>query len=100
MTFDGLPGGDRITQGLRDLREARTTPEALLVATASIRLRAFGLEVPPSPVDDPQLQLYVALGELGIEDPYGTYNAWLRELTSFLEAMERRASSKAKSRDT
>lgn len=91
MTFEGLPGGDRIERGLRDLREARTTPEALLVATASIRLRAFGLDVPPAPVGDPQLALYVVLGESGIEDPYGTYNAWLRELSSFLEAMERRA---------
>lgn len=91
MTFEGLPGADRIEVGLRDLREARTTPEALLVATASTRLSSLGLDVPPSPVDDPQLTLYVVLGESGIEDPYGTYNAWLRELTSFLEAMERRA---------
>ena len=91
MTFEGLPGGERIEQGLRDLREARTTPAALLVATARTRLRSFGLDVPKAPVDDPQLALYVALGESGVEDPYGRYNAWLRELSSFLEAMERRA---------
>ena len=90
MTFEGLPGGERIEQGLADLRDARTTPAALLVATARRRLRAFGLDVPEAPVQDPQLALYVALGESDIEDPYGRYNAWLRELTSFLEAMERR----------
>ncbi len=91
MTLVGLPGGARVERGLSDLAAGRQTPQALLVATARQRLTALGLELAPLDVDDPQLALYLALGQAGVEDPYGTYNAWLRELTSFLEALERRA---------
>ncbi len=86
----GLPGADWVRRGLDDARAGRWTSEALAVAVAPARLRALGLEVPDALPDDPELALYRRLSEDGVDDPYGRYNALLRELDSFLEALEGR----------
>jgi hypothetical protein len=39
------------------------------------------------------LALYAWLGERGVLDPYSTYNALLRELSSFVRALEHRVFS-------
>ncbi|MEM9864123.1 MAG: hypothetical protein AAF938_21165 [Myxococcota bacterium] len=85
-----LPGGQLVATGLQDLRAGHATPEAHLVSVAATRLRLAGVSVPQALSSDPQLQLYLALGATDVADPYVQYNAWLRELTSFLEALERR----------
>lgn len=89
--FDGLPGGERLERGVRDLRLGRRSPEALLVASAVTRLRELGVDVPAGTAVPaaPELALYAALGE-ECDDPYFRYNALRRELDSFVAALERR----------
>lgn len=92
----GLPGAERVLQGLRELSEGSASPQALLVCVAAGRLRRVGLPVPElEPGSEPQLRLYEELRRSAApgEDPYHRYNAWLRELSSFLEAAEQRARS-------
>jgi hypothetical protein len=87
--LEGLPGAERIAAGLRDLKRRRTTADALLVAIASRRLAELGLAVPPPDrlPRDPELALYALLCQ-SAEDPYYEYNAALRELDSFVNALE------------
>lgn len=95
--LDGLPGAERIAAGLRDLEGGRPTAEALLVAIASRRLEELGLEVsPPDRLPrDPELALYALLCA-SAEDPYYEYNAALRELDSFANALEARIAARAR----
>ena len=86
----GLPGEPLIRRGLADAREGAWTPEALLIAIAPTRLRELGLEVPDELPRDAELALYARLQADGEDDPYARYNALLRELGSFLEALESR----------
>ncbi|MEM9072933.1 MAG: hypothetical protein AAGE52_30780 [Myxococcota bacterium] len=88
--IDDLPGAWLIKKGLDDLERGARSAESLAVSAASTRLRHLGFDVPRSAETDPQLALYLTLGESGVEDPYGRYNAMLRELSSFLEAAEGR----------
>ncbi len=92
MDLDGLPGRDLVERGLADTLEGRSTPEALLVAIGRPRLEALGLKAiwPGAPLIDPEIALYVLLGKLGTPDPYARYNALLRELVSFVRALEHR----------
>lgn len=89
--LDGLPGAERVEQGLGDLRRGRQSVEALWLAAAATRLRSLGLAVPdPSRLPpEPELALYRAL-EGESDDPYSRYNALRRELDSFLAALEAR----------
>lgn len=50
----------------------------------------LGLELPDDLPKEPELALYAKLVEDGASDPYTRYNALLRELDSFLEALEGR----------
>lgn len=86
----GLPGELMIRRGLADARASTWTPEALLIAIAPTRLRLLGLELPADLPKDPELALYARLQANGEEDPYARYNALVRELDSFLEALESR----------
>lgn len=86
----GLPGDAMMRAGLDDFRAGRTTTPAWVVATAQTRLRRAGM----LPVDgpywpEPELQLYRRLRQEG-GDAYARYNALLRELASFLTALDRR----------
>ena len=91
--LDGLPGAGRVERGVGDLRRARRSPEALLVASAVTRLRELGVDVPvgASLPTAPELALYEALGG-ECDDPYFRYNALRRELDSFVAALEARRS--------
>ena len=77
-------------RGLGDAARDRWTVDALLIAVAASRLRALGLDVPETVPAEAELRLYEALQQEGIADPYGRYNSMLRELDSFVEALEGR----------
>jgi hypothetical protein len=89
-TIAGLPAADLIVAGLADLQTGRLTRASLLVAVAGSRLHQLGLPVPIVESSDSELTLYRLLCEDGDADPYSRYRALLRELTSFVHALERR----------
>ena len=88
-----LPGESMVREGLADLEQGRRTIPACLVSIARTRLRRAGLlprsDVPPGQELEPELQLYRLLRETG-GDAYSRYNALLRELISFEQALDRR----------
>lgn len=86
-SLEALPGGDLVRQGLLDLADGRASIEAMLVASASSRLREVGLEVPASPVAAAERRLYELVeAQVGPERAHGRYNALRRRLTSFLRS--------------
>src|SRR5262245_9912947 len=44
-----FPGGETVEKGIQDLRTGRWTVEAALVTSASRRMQALGLSIPPAP---------------------------------------------------
>jgi hypothetical protein len=88
-----LPGESLVRQGLADLKTGRRTVPAYLISIARTRLRCAGLlpdaEVSLPPEPEPELQLYRLLRQAG-GDAYSRYNALLRELISFEQALDRR----------
>ncbi len=86
--LEHLPGGSRIAAGLADRAAGRTGINACLVRIASPRLSKAGyLESPQAPDLTAELDLYeILLTEPG--NPYGRYNALLRELISFEHALD------------
>ena len=91
----GLPGEPLVRQGLADLQSGKPTAPAWLVSIARSRLGRAGLLDPATPsAAEPELQLYRLLRrERG--DAYSRYNALLRELISFEQALDRRTSRMA-----
>jgi len=87
----GLPGESLVRQGLADVHAGRCTVPACLGSIARPRLSRAGLlagahiGLPP----EPELCLYRLLRDQG-GDAYSRYNALLRELTSFEQALDRR----------
>ena len=93
----GLPGEALLRQGLTDFQGGRCTIPACLVGMARTRLRRAGLltgEVASSLVE-PELRLYRLLRQEG-GDAYSRYNALVRELVSFEQALDRRQNQKLK----
>lgn len=95
LELAGLPGEALIRAGLEDLAEGRASVAALVLSSASDRLRQLEIELPALPPTAAlprqcELALYEKLVESGEADPYARYNALLRELASFLEAAEGR----------
>jgi len=87
----GLPGEILVRQGLVDFQAGRCTIPACLVTMASPRLVGAG-GLPPidaGRISEPELQLYRLLRQQG-GDAYSRYNALLRELVSFEQALDRR----------
>jgi hypothetical protein len=82
-----LPGHDLVTQGLADLLAGRETAAALLVAMASARLRALGIEVPVSEGAEPSHRLYELLERDG-PGAHSRYNALVGRIASFARAAE------------
>ena len=92
-----LPGGILVQQGLSDLNRGRRTIPASLVEIARTRFVRAGL-LPErkkftrrggaEPPVEAELQLYRLLRAEG-GDAYSRYNALLRELISFEQALER-----------
>lgn len=93
MTTDdlisGLPGENLVRQGLADFQSGLCTVSACLVRIARPRLSRAGL-MPESVAGRPsesELQLYGLLLREG-GDAYSRYNALLRELASFENALD------------
>jgi hypothetical protein len=85
----GLPGEDLVREGLADACAGRCTIPAALVSIACPRLQRAGLfpsDAPLPPVEA-ELQLYRLLRQSG-GDAYSRYNALLRELVSFEQALD------------
>lgn len=89
MSLDELPGAELILPGLEDLHRGQpNTVGSLLVAIASIRLTAAGLDVPKEHLaPEPELTLYAHL-QKEQDDAYLYYNALLNRLNSFCNALE------------
>jgi hypothetical protein len=92
VQLDDLPGYDLLGCGLEDFAAGVTSVESLLVAIAAPRLAALHVLERRGAVAeaDAELRLYALLGEQGVTDPYSRYNALLRQLSSFIHALERR----------
>lgn len=88
MDYSRLPGWPLVEKGLADLAVGRETQEALLVLIGAPRLRGVGLNIPRSPVDDPDMRLYELLAATDSDSAHGRYNALVRELVSFERAAE------------
>jgi hypothetical protein len=93
----GLPGEALLRKGLADFQSGRCTVPACLVSMAQSRLRRAGLiaGVVPNCFAEPERQLYRLLREEG-GDAYSRYNALIRELVSFEQALDRRQNKKLK----
>ena len=95
MTTDeilsGLPGEDLVREGLVDVRRGARTIPALLVTIALPRLRRAGIlgEVSSELKADSELQLYRLL-RLSPGDAYSEYNALMRRLVAFEQALDLR----------
>jgi hypothetical protein len=89
MSLNELPGADLILPGLDDLHNGKNnTVGSLLVAIASTRLTAAGLDVPKDRLaPEPELTLYARL-QAERDDAYAYYNALLDRLNSFCNALE------------
>jgi hypothetical protein len=87
MTWNDLPGGDLVREGLEDLRNGRETAPALLVAIGAPRLRRLGIVVPES-VEDPENRLYALLVRIEGDAAHSRFNALIRRLVSFERAAE------------
>lgn len=88
----GLPGAERILEGLRDFRENRHTMASCLVRMARRRLAKAGLlEAAPPRDDGAELDLYHLLSHEG-NQAHSRYNALIRELISFEHALDHRLS--------
>jgi hypothetical protein len=93
----GIPGGEMIDHGLRDLLIEHSSKEAYLVALAAPRLRREGVPVPiPSEAwiknfPDLHEKLYRLLEEENEELAHARYNAYLRQVVSFADALAQTA---------
>ena len=84
----GLPGEELVRRGLADYQAGRRSAESFLVQIARPRLEKCGL-LAPNRSDGLELELYRLLRQEG-GDAYARYNALLRELSSFENALDRR----------
>lgn len=89
--IQGLPGEALVRQGLVDFASGRLSIAACLVGMATPRLGRAGLipQVVSKAFPEPELQLYRLLRQQG-GDAYSRYNALVRELVSFEQALDRR----------
>jgi hypothetical protein len=87
--YDGLPGGELVVEGLRDLERGLETGPALLVSMAAPRLRQVGVEVPESAgAERPSHRLYDLLASQEPDSAHSHYNALVRRIVSFARAAE------------
>ena len=97
--ISGLPGEKLVRQGLADFQSGLCTVPACLVRIARPRLSHAGLlsENATGQSSESELQLYDLLLREG-GDAYSRYNALLRELVSFENALDwRKQKATAKS---
>ncbi|MGD1859995.1 MAG: hypothetical protein ACFB0E_08500 [Leptolyngbyaceae cyanobacterium] len=89
MELQELPGAQLILPGLEDLNNGNSeTIGALLIAIASTRLIEAGLSFSTTHLtSEPELTLYDRLRNER-DDAYPYYNALLKSLSSFCNALE------------
>ncbi len=87
FSFQGLPGGALIHQGLMDLADGRETVASLLVLIGAPRLRRLGLPIPEGQFQ-PEHALYKLLAQSEPDSAHSRYNALIRILVSFERAAE------------
>ena len=87
MTWDDLPGGALVREGLDDLQNGRETAPALLVAIGAPRLRRLGIPVPET-AQDPEHRLYALLARTEGDAAHSRFNALIRLLVSFERTAE------------
>ena len=88
--FDGLPGGDLLAAGLRDLGDGIVSETSLLVSIAAPRLRRLGASIPELPCAEPfEHQLYSLLETSRGAGAYSSFNSLLRRIISAARALER-----------
>jgi hypothetical protein len=87
--ISGLPGEQLVRQGLADFQAGLHTIHSCLVRIARPRLSSAGFLPPWVPGQDceAELELYDLLKREG-GDAYSRYNALLRELVSFENALD------------
>ena len=90
--LESLPGAELVVTGLADLVAGRETVEAVLVEIAAPRLRRLGLAVPVGHDPEPERRLYALLSAASSNDVHARYNALLRRLIAFSQALEGRVS--------
>lgn len=91
--FEGLPGADRILEGLKDYHSGRQSIPACLVRMARPRLVRAGIMSASPPHDDgAELELYHLVSDSGDRRSFSHYNALVRELISFEHALDHRLS--------
>lgn len=90
VSFEALPGGDLVSQGMEDLRHGVESAQALLVQMFAPRLQRLALDVPVhDPSDElPGHRLYALLQRSHGDAAHSRYNALVRRLVSFVRAAE------------
>jgi hypothetical protein len=81
-----LPGADLLARGIGDLHEGVPSIEALLVSIGAPRLRLLGVPV-ERPLDDPEHRLWHLLARENPNAAHARYNALVRRLVSFEDAL-------------
>jgi hypothetical protein len=93
--IQGLPGEELILKGLADLADKSHTIESCLVRIASNRLSQAGILTAPVPsAENAELDLYQFYLPLG-NGAHSKYNAIIRQLISFEQALDHRISRAA-----
>ena len=90
--FEGLPGADRILEGLKDYHSVRQSIPACLVRMARPRLVRAGIMSASPPHDGAELELYHLVSYSGDRRSVSHYNALVRELISSEHALDQRLS--------
>jgi hypothetical protein len=85
---EGLPGAELVEAGLRDLEAGADSVAALAVSMAATRLRAVGIQVPPTHLDRPAHRLYERLSRDDPRAAHSDYNALVRRIVSFARGAE------------
>lgn len=88
-----LPGGELVRQGLADFQAGQRTIPSCTVGIVQSLFRRAGLLPPTSyTILEPERELYRLLCASG-GDAYSRYNSLLRELASFVQALDRETTS-------
>jgi hypothetical protein len=89
--LENLPGYDRVSKGINDVSQGRTTVESCLVEIARPRLERCGLLKKAPHAFDQEITLYNLLAQQPGAS-HSRFNALVRELVSFEHALDVRFS--------
>lgn len=92
--MDALPGADLVEEGLKDLARGAETQAACLVSIGAPKLRSLGVAVPEPTIPIAEHRLYAMLAEEDSDSAHSRYNALVRRLVSYEQALSHRLSSR------